>query len=235
MLARSVLAAVAALSSAAAAVPAPASAMGRDPDGLLPSLPRNAAPGVCYARVKAPATMSPPGPAHARWKLTPPPPGAPGPLWCLVTEPGSPPVVIAPERSGWIRVLCDADATPTRITGLQRRLRAHGMYEGDVSGRYDAATAAAVARFQGARRLDHGGYLSLRTMEALESGPLGAPVVVSRASTPLPPPPPPPPVVTIPVPQPYPVYAPPRCCARPAIPYGVHSGEWLSWPGKSRF
>lgn len=157
-------------------------------------------------------------------------------MWCLITEAGAPPVVLAPERSGWIRVLCDADQTPTRITGLQRRLKAHGLYAGDMSGRYDDGTAAAVARFQGARHIAHGGHLSLRTIEAIQTGPLLPPRVVAVGPVlPVPTPPPPPPVITIPVPHPVPVYAPAPCCGRGAIPPGVHGGQWLSWPGKSRY
>ena len=214
MSARSILAAVAVLAPMTAV---PAVARAQDPDGVLPRLPAHAAPGVCYARVRAPARFGPPGPATARWRLTPPPPGAPGPLWCLVTEPGAPPAVVAPERSGWIRVLCDADATPGRIRGLQHRLHERGMYEGEESGRYDGATAAAVGRFQSMHGLRHGGYLSLRTMEALEGD-----AAFAGPAPPLPqapayaPPPPPPPVVYLQAPAP------------PASP-------WLSWPGKTRY
>ena len=221
MSARSILAALAALAPLAAAVPAQAA---RDPDGLLPSLPRSAAPGVCYARVKASAAYSPPTPPHARWVLRPPPPGAPGPLWCLIVEPGAPPVVIRPERFGWIRVLCDDEATPVRIRGLQRRLHERGVYAGEETGRYDPATAAAVSRFQRERRLDHGGYLSMQTLEALE-GPGGFAPPPPPPPPPLFIPPPPPPVVTIPVVQP--------CCA-PGGPSG-RPGGFLNWPGKSRF
>lgn len=218
MSARIVLATLAALAPLAAAAPSAAGA--GDPDGLLPSLPAHARPGVCYARVTAAATVSPPVPGRVRWRLSPPPPGAPGPLWCLVEEPGQPARVIAPERSGWIRVLCDDEATPARISRVQRRLHELRVYEGEASGRYDAATAAAVGRFQSERRIAHGGYLSLRTLDALEGG-------AAYAALPPPPvaappccvaPPPPPPVVTIPVVQPPPPPSP-----------------WLSWPGKRVF
>ncbi len=215
MSARSIFAAVLALAPLAA-VAAPARA--GDPDGLLPGLPAHAAPGVCYAHVKAAARLGPPGPATAHWRLTPPPPGAPGPLWCLVTEPGAPPQVVAPERDGWIRVLCDADATPVRIRRLQHRLHERGMYAGAESGRYDADTAAAVSRFQSAQHLAHGGYLSLRTVEAIEGGgydrPATPPAPMEAAYIP----PPPPPVVVLQAPQ--------ACC---------QASPWLSWPGKRRY
>ena len=230
MSARSILALAASLVPLATAA-APASAHvgasgGGDPDGLLASLPTHAPAGVCYARVRQDAQYAPPGPAHARWRLQP---GSPGPVWCLVTEPGAPPALIRGERAGWIRVLCDGDATPARIGGLQRRLHARGLYEGAESGRYDEATAAAMRRFQRERRMEGGGYLSLRSVAALEAGGMGAPPppVATFGPSPGPgygpgccavaaAPPPPPPVVTIRAP------APPR----PRSP-------WLSWSGKS--
>ena len=152
MSARSILALAASLIPLAmTAAPAQARA-GGDPDGLLASLPTHAPAGVCYARVRQDAQFTPPGPARARWRLQP---GSPGPVWCLVTEPGAPSVLIRGERAGWIRVLCDGDATPARIGALQRRLHARGLYEGADSGRYDEATAAAMRRFQ--RRAPDGG------------------------------------------------------------------------------
>ena len=165
------------------------------------------------------AEWAPPGPAHARWRLQP---GSPGPVWCLITEPGAPPALVHAERHGWIRVLCDGDATPARIGGLQRRLHARGLYEGAYSGRYDEATSAAVRRFQRESRIEGGGYLSLGTVAALEGGAMTAgppslpPSPVPGCCVASAVPPPPPPVVTIAVPAP----PPPR-------------SPWLSWSGKS--
>lgn len=226
-----------------ALAPSFAHAEGGDPDGMLSVLPSNAKPGVCYARVKAPARVSPPTPGHGHWILSPPPPGAPGPLWCLVIEPGAPAQVIAPEHFGWIRVLCDGDQTPVRISGIQRRLHEAGVYSGAVSGHYDDATAAAVARYQESRHIDHGGYLSMTTVESIESaqayvGASTAPDLAwehsYHAQTIAPGPgccaqphvpPPPPPVVTIPVQLP-PVVQP--CCAAPPPPQPccVAPGGW---------
>ena len=223
MSARSILAAVAAALPTLALLPAPASAHGAD-DAFLPTLPSHAPPGVCYAHVKSSARFSPPGLAHARWRLAPPPPGAPGPVWCLITEAGAPPVLLEAERFGWIRVLCDGDATPARIRGLQRRLRDHGLYEGAESGRYDDGTASAVRRFQRERHIQGAGYLSLGTVAALEGGSAYGPPApaISPPAGPaccgLNAPPPPPPVVTIAVPAPVPPRSP-----------------WLSWAGKSRY
>jgi peptidoglycan hydrolase-like protein with peptidoglycan-binding domain len=139
---------------------------------ILSELPTDAPPGVCYARVKVPGEPAGPPPVMmgAQWVLNPGPPGSPGPIWCLVPT-GPAPVAVAPaaERYGWIRVLCDDDATPERIRGVQRRLHERGYYRGQVTGRYDAATAAAVGQFQSNAHIGHGGYLSLQTLDVLES------------------------------------------------------------------
>lgn len=224
MSARSIFAAVVAALPTLALLPAPASAHAPD-EAFLPALPAHAPPGVCYAHVKASARWSPPGQAHARWRLQPPPPGAPGPVWCLITEPGAPPVMLEAERLGWIRVLCDGDATPVRIRGLQHRLHERGLYEGAETGRYDEGTAAAVRRFQRERHIEGGGYLSLGTVAALEGGAAHGPPLPAPVGAPPGPdccglnaPPPPPPVVTIAVPAPLPPRSP-----------------WLSWSGKSRY
>ncbi len=146
-------------------------------DEILSELPHDAPPGECYARVVVPGQpiAAPPQAQGATWVLNPGPPGSPGPIWCL-TPTGPAPVMFTPERDGFIRVLCDTDATPVRVERWQRRLKQEGYYQGDYSGRYDAGTAQAVERFQTQRHIRHGGYLSNETVEALEA--------------PLPPPPP---------------------------------------------
>ncbi len=113
---RFILAAAAALiPMALSAAPAPARAGERD--GLLASLPTHASPGVCYARVRQDAAFTPPGPPNARWRLRP---GSPGPIWCLVTEPGAPPVQIRAERRGWLRVRCDRQVVHARVAVPRR-------------------------------------------------------------------------------------------------------------------
>lgn len=149
-----------------------ANAHDRD-DGLLPEPPADAKAGQCFAKVVVPGqpVYGPPGPPQLKWVQSPPPPGAVGPLWCQVWEPGQPTMTMTPERYGWIRVICDKDATRERITHVQRRLHDWGVYEGGYDGRYDAATADAVRRFQAERHIAHGGYLSLQTLEALDTPP----------------------------------------------------------------
>lgn len=143
-------------------------------NGLLAELPAHAPPGECYARVRIPGEPAGPPPMvrGARWEQTPGPPGSPGPVWCLVpTIAVAAPLPPAPDRFGWIRVLCDSDATPARIGRLQRELHEQGDYRGEFTGRYDARTAEAVSSFQTRRHIRHGGYLSLETLQALDDGP----------------------------------------------------------------
>ncbi|OYX35551.1 MAG: hypothetical protein B7Y99_03305 [Caulobacterales bacterium 32-69-10] len=137
---------------------------------ILSELPADAPPGECYARVTVPGQPAGPPPMTmgAQWVLNPGPPGSPGPIWCLVPT-GPTPVAVAPtiERTGWIRVLCDTDATPARIRGVQQRLHERGYYRGEMNGRYDQTTASAVGQFQSSQHIGHGGYLSLQTLDVL--------------------------------------------------------------------
>ncbi len=159
------------------AAPVPPAPMWRPrplPAGLLPAPPAEARPGECFARVRVPgeAIPMPPAQPHAVWVLTPPRGPYGSPMWCLYLEPGAqPPPQFTPERFGWIRVVCDQDATTGAIRHVQRRLRAWGYYDGAETGAFDGRTAGAVRRFQMERRIEHGGYLSVLTMDALDQAP----------------------------------------------------------------
>lgn len=130
-------------------------------------------PKECYAHVRVGASYAPPptGPQYV-WRQAPAPPGAPGPVWCLVVQPfPQQPVMISPEHMGWIRVLCADETTPARVSQMQRRLSEQGLYAGGFGGRYDMATAQAVAQFQRSQRIADDGYLGYRTVAALEALP----------------------------------------------------------------
>lgn len=87
----------------------------------------------------------------------------------LVSHPvAAHPSVWQPERFGWIEVLCDKDITPARVSRLKTALAARGYYRGKLDGRMDATTAEAVARFQSDQYIEHGGFLSMTTIRALE-------------------------------------------------------------------
>jgi len=144
-------------------------------DGLLSSPPNNARPGECYAKVVVPGQRIGPPPAQPRavWVQTPPGPGQVIPTWCIYYLPGAPtgPVTMTPERYGWIRVICDKDATEEKIRHVQRRLHAWGDYDGAYDGHFDDVTAHGVVRFQEQRHIEHGGYLSIKTVDALDGAP----------------------------------------------------------------
>lgn len=228
------------------------------PDSLLSTPPRNAQAGECFAKVsiRGATLIPPPAPPHAFWVMTPARPGEIGPTFCLYFEPGAPaPEMFAPDRTGWIRVVCDRDLTPMRVRGLQRRLRELGLYQGAVHGRYDAPTAHAVARFQQRRSIPHGGYLSLETAGAIEAGaplpslpftpppsayagpapfgPQGGPFVPSLPPPALVPPGLAPGAIVLPA-----LCEAPACAAAMRAPYGggvpPYQG-FLSWPGKSLY
>ena len=175
-------------------------------EGLLTEPPKDAHAGECYAKVTVPGQpiYGPPAGPHLKWVQNPPQPGTIGPVWCQVWEQGfQPTVTYSPEQYGWIRVICDHDATREKIGHIQHRLHEYGDYQGGYDGSYDAATAAGVVRFQNEHHIEHGGYLSYQTMSALEVAPPAPPPAPQYAPQPYAPP-----VYQAPVYQP-PVYQPP--------------------------
>jgi hypothetical protein len=233
-------------------------------DGLLPEPPKDAHAGECYAKVTVPGQpiYGPPAGPHLKWVQNPPQPGTIGPVWCQVWEQGFQPTVsYSPEQYGWIRVICDHDATREKIGHIQHRLHEYGDYQGGYDGAYDAATAAGVVRFQHEHHIEHGGYLSYQTMSALEAAP-PAPVAPQYAAQSYAPP-----VYRVPVYQP-PIYQAqtyqaqgygyaPQPCPGPCAPvvqppcpgpcagqgygqggqysYQQGSRRWLTWSGKSGY
>jgi len=143
-------------------------------DGLLASPPNDARAGDCYAKVVVPGQpiAAPPPQPRAVWIPTAPGPGQISPTWCLYYLPGPrQPVAYTPERFGWIRVVCDKDATVEKIRHVQQRLHEWGDYQGPYDGHFDRVTAEGLARFQDQRHIPHGGYLSMTTVEALDAAP----------------------------------------------------------------
>ncbi|PHS22295.1 MAG: hypothetical protein COA85_11855 [Robiginitomaculum sp.] len=79
-------------------------------------------------------------------------------------------VEIAPARYGWIQVLCNTNASPAAISGVQSQLQQLGYYHGQPNGQLDLSTENAVRAYRQAVNIPHGGYLSLQTMNALSEG-----------------------------------------------------------------
>ena len=75
---------------------------------------------------------------------------------------------LRPRQTIWFRIPCLADTGPgpSFIASLQRALKARGLYGGAVTGEMDAATEAAVRRYQAASGLDSA-VLSLTAARAL--------------------------------------------------------------------
>lgn len=179
----------------------------------------------CYAKVKFSAQygIAPPTGPHFSWRQEPGPPGSPGPIWCLVPEVGAPQqILISPERYGWIRLLCDADATPARIAGIQRQLSAAGVYQGPFDGRYDLNTTVAVQRFQDQRHIEDRGYLSYATLSALSAYSETRSQQTSYYQAPYP------------NAYPQPAYPPPYAYAQSYsnLPLTTFDTGVLTWPGK---
>lgn len=68
-------------------------------------------------------------------------------------------------------VLCETNATPAKITEIQRALKAAGFDPGPLNGELRAATMSAVNAFQQAKGLPVDGYLNLDTVKALGVAP----------------------------------------------------------------
>ncbi|MFW8636309.1 peptidoglycan-binding domain-containing protein [Cribrihabitans pelagius] len=64
--------------------------------------------------------------------------------------------IVEPRRETWFEIPCALSMTPEFIRTVQRALAARGLYRGPVHGRMDAATRAAVQRYQQPMGLDSG-------------------------------------------------------------------------------
>ncbi|MHA6346288.1 peptidoglycan-binding domain-containing protein [Roseivivax sp. CAU 1761] len=76
------------------------------------------------------------------------------------------PRVVRPRGTLRFEAPCPAARTPDFDASVQRALKVRGYYAGPVNGMVDAATSAAIRRYQRARGLDSG-KLSLETARAL--------------------------------------------------------------------
>lgn len=69
----------------------------------------------------------------------------------------------------WRRVLCETNATPAVVMGLQRALQGAGHYRGPIDGRIGSGTLDAVRRYQQAQGLPEGG-ITLDVLDRLGVG-----------------------------------------------------------------
>ena len=100
-----------------------------------------------------------------------PPPGA---RWHASARPAVLQTVVRPRQPVWFRIPCPEDGVdnPSFVASLQRALKARGFYGAAVTGVKDAATDAAVLRYQSANGLDNA-VLSRVAAQALGLVPVG--------------------------------------------------------------
>jgi putative peptidoglycan binding protein len=74
--------------------------------------------------------------------------------------------IVRPRKDTWFETPCAEVQTPEFVASLQRALAARGAYRGTPTGQMDAATRAAIRRYQQQQGLDSS-ILSLDTARAL--------------------------------------------------------------------
>ncbi|ETX28265.1 peptidoglycan-binding domain-containing protein [Roseivivax isoporae] len=84
------------------------------------------------------------------------------------------PKIVRPRGEMRFEVPCRADMAPDFAASVQRALKVRGKYGGPVTGRFDAATTAAIRRYQSERGLESG-TLSLETARSLGLAPVALP------------------------------------------------------------
>ena len=75
-------------------------------------------------------------------------------------------VLVSAGDQHWSQILCDVNATPTKITEIQGALRSAGYNTGS-GGSLDPQTMNAISAYQKAKGLSQDGYLTMETVKAL--------------------------------------------------------------------
>ena len=70
-------------------------------------------------------------------------------------------------RMEWRPILCDTNMTRSRITDVQRALKAKGYNPGEIDGVYGQQTAKAMHKFQADNKLPTDKYLNIQSLNAL--------------------------------------------------------------------
>jgi hypothetical protein len=81
-------------------------------------------------------------------------------------------VKVADARSEYRSVLCDTNATPSKIREIQTALQKAGFYSGAIDGVIKRSTMSAVNAFQQSKNLPTDNYINLDTVKALGVSPI---------------------------------------------------------------
>lgn len=74
--------------------------------------------------------------------------------------------IVRPAEPVWAEILCDRNATPSKVREIQSALTRKGYYRGKLTGRIDQPTVAAMQRFEADQGLPQG-QISLDAVRAL--------------------------------------------------------------------
>ena len=80
-------------------------------------------------------------------------------------------VLVSPGTQYCTQILCDVNATQSKVSEIQKALQAGGFYSGPVDGDLGPNTMTAVAAFQKSKGLTADGYLTVETVRALGISP----------------------------------------------------------------
>lgn len=132
----------------------------------------DAPPGTCWARDDTPAVVET---VTEQIQVQPAVTAADG----TVTQPAiyrteTRQAIVRERQETWFEILCEAEMTPEFIASLQRALAARGLYAGQVTGRMDRPTRAAVRTYQKPRGLDSS-TISLASARSLGLSPVAPP------------------------------------------------------------
>jgi peptidoglycan hydrolase-like protein with peptidoglycan-binding domain len=81
-------------------------------------------------------------------------------------------VKVADAKYDWRSILCETNATPTKIKDIQLALKAAGYEPGPIDGNIKQQTMRAVNQFQSAKNLPVDPYINIETVKALGIDPL---------------------------------------------------------------
>lgn len=76
-------------------------------------------------------------------------------------------VLVTPARQHCTQILCDVNATASKITEVQKALQAAGFYKGPIDGVLGPVTMEGITAYQKSKGMAADGYLTMETVRAL--------------------------------------------------------------------